>query len=44
MLPKQTHIVWRLAQMTTTLRPLMGPFSGWDFAPREFFLHAWFNK
>jgi hypothetical protein len=31
-------------QMTTTLRPLMGPFAGWDFAPREFFLHAWFNK
>lgn len=31
-------------QMTTTLRPLMGSFEGWDFATREFFLHAWFNK
>lgn len=30
-------------QMTTTLRPLMGPFIGWDLAPRDFFLHAWFN-
>jgi hypothetical protein len=30
-------------QMTTTLRPLMGPFTGWDLAPRDFFLHAWFN-
>ena len=30
-------------QMTTTLRPLLGPFSGWDFAARDFFLHAWFN-
>jgi hypothetical protein len=30
-------------QMTTTLRPLMGPFSGWNLEPRDFFLHAWFN-
>lgn len=28
-------------QMTTSLRPLMGPFTGWEFAPRDFFLHAW---
>lgn len=31
-------------QMTTTLRPLMGPFSGWNLEPRDFFLHAWFNE
>jgi hypothetical protein len=31
-------------QMTTTLQPLLGPFSGWTFAPREFFLHAWFAR
>ena len=30
-------------QMTTTLRPLMGDFAGWDLADRDFFLHAWFN-
>jgi len=30
-------------QMTTTLRPLMGPFTGWNLAPRDFFLHAWLN-
>jgi hypothetical protein len=30
-------------QMTTTLRPLMGPFTGWNLQPRDFFLHAWFN-
>lgn len=30
-------------QMTTTLRPLMGPFTGWKFAPRAFFLQAWFS-
>ena len=31
-------------QMTTTLRPLVGPFNGWVFAPRDFFLHAWFSE
>ena len=30
-------------QMTTTLRPIMGPFDDWMFAPRDFFLHAWFS-
>jgi hypothetical protein len=30
-------------QMTTTLRPLLSPFAGWEFAPRAFFLHAWFS-
>jgi len=30
-------------QMTTTLRPLLGPFTGWGFETRDFFLHAWFN-
>ena len=30
-------------QMTTTIRPLMGPFTGWNFAPRAFFLQAWFS-
>jgi len=31
-------------QMTTTLRPLMGPFIRWNLEPRDFFLHAWFNE
>ena len=41
--------VWSLVfvvvclQMTTTLRPLLGPFVDWDIAPRDFFLHAWFH-
>lgn len=30
-------------QMTTSLRPLLGSFAGWEFAPRAFFLHAWFG-
>ncbi|MDD5708028.1 MAG: hypothetical protein PHR35_19085 [Kiritimatiellae bacterium] len=30
-------------QMTTTLRPLLGPFTGWQLAPREFFLQHWFD-
>lgn len=31
-------------QMTTSLRPLLGPFTGWAFATRDFFLHAWFAE
>ena len=31
------------AQMTTTLRPLVGPFDGTLLAPREFFLVDWFS-
>ena len=30
-------------QMTATLRPLLSPFSGWEFAPRAFFLETWFR-
>ena len=30
-------------QMTTTLRPLLGPFTDWSFAARAFFLQAWFG-
>jgi hypothetical protein len=30
-------------QMTTTLRPILGPFTGWELAPRAFFLQHWFG-
>ena len=30
-------------QMTATLRPILGPFKGWEFAARDFFLNVWFN-
>lgn len=32
-----------LFQMTTTLRPLVGPFDGHWFQPRMFFLEHWFS-
>ncbi len=30
-----------LAQLTTTLRPLVGPFDGWGLQERQFFLAHW---
>lgn len=48
--PMQALPVWCVVflvvclQMTTTLRPLMGPFTGWDLAPRAFFLSTWFGE
>ncbi|MAE94653.1 MAG: hypothetical protein CL910_08340 [Deltaproteobacteria bacterium] len=30
-----------LCQLTTTLRPLIGPFEGWDLRERRFFLEHW---
>lgn len=47
--PMQALPVWCVIfvvvclQMTTTLRPLLGPFTNWGFASREFFLQTWFN-
>jgi len=33
-----------LAQLTTTLRPLVGPFEGWSLQERQFFLAHWIEE
>lgn len=45
--PVGTAVLWNIVfvlvclQMTTALRPLLGPFDGWHPAPRQFFLQHW---